>query len=93
MSDNDAIDQAIRILRADLKKIGGVKLRMETLSWGRHANFIFEGPVGQTHRAGNVAPTWWTDAHIEKHHQVVEACKKAKAALDKADAKLPGLLR
>lgn len=58
------IDETIKSLRKECKKLG-VKLKTETLSWGRHCTFIFTGPNGEEHKVGNIAPVWWTDEHVK----------------------------
>lgn len=43
----------------------GVKLKMETFSWGPHCTWLVAGPAGtEPHRIGNVAPVWWTAEHV-----------------------------
>ncbi len=85
--------EIISSLRRSVKALGGVKLKLETLSWGAHANFIFSGPNGEEHRAGNVSPVWWTSEHVKKYENLAMICEDTRNELAAIGEKLPGLLK
>ena len=84
--------EILSTLRREVKAVGGVKLKMETFSWGAHASFLFTGPDGSQHDASNIAPTWWADEHVAKFAKVAALCATARAELKEIGVKLPGLL-
>lgn len=92
MPDTDSLDHIIADLRSRVRQLGGVKLKKETLSWGPHISFIFNGPNDQTHTSGNVAPTWWTEDHVRLYGYVAELCQEIRPRLNALGAKLPGLI-